>query len=75
MKPAQISKLLQIDVREVYAAKQRLAQQTQKHSQSRLDGRAIKDRSQLLQQTQTAVEEIGLPYVNTVKIRAHMQNE
>ena len=47
----------------------------QKHSQPRLDGRAIKDRGQLLQQTQTAVEAIGLPYVNTVKIRAHMQNE
>lgn len=75
LKPAQISKLLRVDVREVYAAKQRLLQQTKKSAVPRPDGRAGGDRSPLLQQTQAAVEAIGLPYVNAAKILAHMRSE
>ena len=48
IKPAQISKLLKVDVREVYAAKQRLLQQARRRAVPRPDGRAGGDRSQLL---------------------------
>jgi hypothetical protein len=75
MKPVQISKLLKVDVREVYAAKQRALHQAKKSRVPRPDGRAGGDRGQLLHQTQAAVEAIGLPYVNTVKILAHMRSE
>ena len=48
MRPAQISKLLKVDVREVYAAKQRLLQQARRRAVPRPDRRAGGDRSQLL---------------------------
>jgi hypothetical protein len=44
MKPAQISKLLKVDVREVYAAKQKALHQAKKSRVSRPDGRAAGDR-------------------------------
>jgi hypothetical protein len=44
MKPAQISKLLKVDVREVYAAKQKALHQAKKSNVQRPDGRAAGDR-------------------------------
>jgi hypothetical protein len=44
MKPAQISKLLKVDVREVYAAKQKALHQAKKSRVPRPDGRAAGDR-------------------------------
>jgi DNA-directed RNA polymerase specialized sigma24 family protein len=43
MKPAQISKLLKVDVREVYAAKQKALHQAKKSRVPRPDGRAAGD--------------------------------
>ena len=43
MKPAQISKLLKVDVREVYAAKQKALHQAKKSRAPRPDGRAAGD--------------------------------
>jgi len=33
------------------------------------------DRNKLLDQVKLAIQTIGLPYVNTVKILAHLKNE
>jgi hypothetical protein len=49
MKPAQISRLLKVDVREVYAAKEKALRQAKKLDGIRPDGRGGGDRSQLLQ--------------------------
>ncbi len=75
LKPALVSRLLNVDVRRVYAARQRILRQTVQHPRRKAGDPEGKRRDKLLLEMQTAIQAIGPPYANSLKILAHMQHE
>ena len=62
-------------MRQVYQAKQKIKSQRMEMQEKPSTNTLSNERDKLLEQMKHSIQTIGLPYVNTVKILAHLKNE